>query len=949
MSDQQTLQQLVERLRESERRYRDMVEHLPDIIYVNRNERIVYVNPAGVRLLRGESRSDVLGRSPFEFIHADFHELVRQRITLARQKPMVSPVTENCLVALDGTHIPVEVTAISYRNSEGMDILVIARDITLRKQAETQKQKLLAQEQAARQAADEASRYYRALFESAPGSYLVLTPGDYEIVAASEAYLRATMATREQLVGKRLFDVFPDDPARPDPEAAARLLASLQRVTRERRADVLGVEFYPIQRPESLGGGFEDRYWSIVHSPVPGPDGEVAFIIHRAEDVTEYLQSLPDHESTRQALASHTEMMEADIVLRSRELDDARRKLEESQALLRMASGLAQFGAWRVELPDLRMTWSEEVYQIHELPADVAIEFERSLEYYVPEHQEAARSAFMACAEQGITFDLELQIVTAKGRRAWVRNIGQAVRDAGGRIVRVQGALQDISARKEAEDKERALQDKLTGMLERIGEGFMAVDRDWRVTYVNAEAVRLTGRDRESLLGKSTWELFPEAVGSQYEEQIIRAVREKVGVDFVEYFPPLDAWFEVRAYPSEEGLATYFRDVTHERRLEEHIRQAQRLEAVGQLTGGVAHDFNNLLTVILGNAELLGEKLGTDTPLGSLAVLISMAAQRGAKLTNALLAFARRQPLDPVAVDVNELLQGLHDMLRRALGEDIEIEFKMAEGLHPAMIDPAQFESAILNLCLNARDAMPGGGRLTIETGLRELDETYVDSRFGLAPGKYILVAVSDTGCGIPPEHLPRLFEPFFTTKEMGKGTGLGLPMVYGFVKQSGGQVNVYSEVGEGTSIKLYLPPAETAVSAPRDETPSVEPPRGSEKVLLVEDDDMVRMYAEDLLSGLGYDVATAANGPAALEIIEQGADVDLLFTDIVMPGGMNGRELADQARALRPGLRVLYTSGYTENAVVHHGRLDAGVNLVSKPYRRAELAARVRAALDQE
>lgn len=949
MSEQQTLQQLVERLRASERRYRDMVEHLPDIIYVNRNERIVYVNPAGVRLLRGNSRSDVLGRSPFEFIHPDFHEAVRQRIALARQTPIVSPVTENRLVALDGTHIPVEVTAISYRNGESMDILVIARDITLRKQAEAQKQSLLDREQAARRAADEASRYYRALFESAPGSYLVLTPGDYEIVAASEAYLRATMTTREQLTGKRLFDVFPDDPERPDPEAAARLLASLERVTREKRADVLGVEFYPIKRPESLGGGFEDRYWSIVHSPVPGPDGEVAFIIHRAEDVTEYLQSLPDHESTRQAFASHTEMMEADIVLRSRELDDARRKLEQSQVLLRMASELAQLGAWTVELPDFDMTWSEGIYRIHEVPSGTPIDLEAAMSFYVPEHREAIRSAFQTCVEEGLPFDLELQIVNARGGRIWVRNIGQAVRDSSGQVIRVQGALQDISVRREAEAKERELQDRLTGMLEHIGEGFMAVDRDWRVTYVNAEAVRMTGRDRESLIGQVTWDLFPEAVGSQYEEQIIRAVREKVGVDFVEYFPPLDAWFEVRAYPSEEGLATYFRDVTRERRLEEHIRQAQRLEAVGQLTGGVAHDFNNLLTVILGNAELLGEKLGTDTPLGSLAVLISMAAQRGARLTNALLAFARRQPLEPVAVDVNELLRGLHDMLSRALGEDIEIEFRMTEGLRAAMLDPAQFESAILNLCLNARDAMPGGGRLTIETGLRALDAEYVDTRFGLAPGEYILVAVSDTGCGIPAEHLPRLFEPFFTTKEMGKGTGLGLPMVYGFVKQSGGQVNVYSEVGEGTTIKLYLPPAEAEARAPHAEPPSEEPPRGTEKILLVEDDDMVRMYAEDLLSGLGYEVTVAASGPAALEILEQGADVDLLFTDIVMPGGMNGRELAQRARGLRPTLRVLYTSGYTENAVVHHGRLDPGVNLVSKPYRRAELAARVRAVLDRD
>jgi nitrogen-specific signal transduction histidine kinase/CheY-like chemotaxis protein len=404
----------------------------------------------------------------------------------------------------------------------------------------------------------------------------------------------------------------------------------------------------------------------------------------------------------------------------------------------------------------------------------------------------------------------------------------------------------------------------------------------------------------------------------------------------------------VRAYPSEDGLAIYFRDVTRERILEERIQQSQRLESVGQLTGGVAHDFNNLLTVILGNAELLHEELLSEPRLKPLAEMISSAAQRGADLTQSLLAFARRQALEPSAVDVNQLVAGMHGLLQRTLGENVEIQFKPAADLEPTLVDPAQLESALLNLCLNARDAMPEGGRLTIETGMRELDSSYTDTGFDLVPGEFIMIAVSDTGCGILPNHKSRIFEPFFTTKEKGKGTGLGLSMVYGFIKQSGGQLNVYSEPGEGTTLRMYLPRAGvTADFLPAPEV-SDAMANGNETILLVEDDDLVRRYAHDQLAGLGYVVIEAANGPEALEIARQRSDIDLLFTDIVMPGGMNGRQLAEAACQLHPGLKVLYTSGYTENAIVHHGRLDPGAQLLSKPYRRGELAARVRNVLDQ-
>ncbi len=384
-------------------------------------------------------------------------------------------------------------------------------------------------------------------------------------------------------------------------------------------------------------------------------------------------------------------------------------------------------------------------------------------------------------------------------------------------------------------------------------------------------------------------------------------------------------------------------------KLNARLQQSQRLEAVGQLTGGVAHDFNNLLTVVMGNAELLVEQSENLPQQRMLAEMIVNAAERGAALTQQLLAFARKQALSPKALDVNQLIAGMDSMLRRTLGEHIEIELIRAAGLWPAMVDQGQLENALLNLCLNARDAMQSGGRLTIETANTVLDLSYTDSRPDVKPGQYVMLAVSDTGRGIAPEHLEQVFQPFFTTKEKGKGTGLGLAMVYGFVKQSAGHVNIYSEQGHGTVVKLYLPRAVGASAPAPEPVDRLMPTGGKETILVVEDDEMVRRYACQQLRSMGYRVIEVDNGAGALALIEQHPDIDLLFTDVVMPGGMNGRALADAARQLRPTLRVLYTSGYTENAIVHHGRLDPGVQLLAKPYRLVDLSRAIRAALSQE
>jgi signal transduction histidine kinase len=392
-------------------------------------------------------------------------------------------------------------------------------------------------------------------------------------------------------------------------------------------------------------------------------------------------------------------------------------------------------------------------------------------------------------------------------------------------------------------------------------------------------------------------------------------------------------------------------EIAEREKAEEALRQAQKMEAIGQLTGGVAHDFNNILQVILGNLGTVETRLQSgaiDAGVLNRSVKTAIrAADRAATLTAQLLAFSRRQPLSPQTIDANRLVTGMSEMLHRSLGETIEIETVLGARLWQTMADPNQLESAILNLAVNARDAMPSGGKLTIETANIRLDEAYADMEEDVTAGQYVMIAVSDTGAGMPPEVVRKAFDPFFTTKEIGKGTGLGLSQVYGFIKQSGGHAKIYSEPGEGTTIKLYLP---RLISAAAEEGgPAIEPPPpGTELVLVVEDEPDVRSFVVDMLHDLGYRVLDAANAHAALQILDRRNDISLLFTDVGLPGGVNGRQLAEQAKRRHPEIKILYTTGYARNAIVHQGRLDPGVELINKPFTYAALAARLREVLEK-
>ena len=498
-------------------------------------------------------------------------------------------------------------------------------------------------------------------------------------------------------------------------------------------------------------------------------------------------------------------------------------------------------------------------------------------------------------------------------------------------------------------------------------DAIISVDKDQRIHLFNKGAEEIFGYAAQEMLGKPLDILLPERfrdahrghvgefAGAPEASRLMSARgklmgRRKDGTEF-----PAEASISKVTSGGETVFTVILHDVTLREQRETQLRHAQGLQAVGQLTGGVAHDFNNLLAVIMGNLELAQDEL-EDAPQSSesgareLVARAIAASERGAALTARLLAFSRRQALEPKVVDLNRLVAGTTELLRRTLGETIEVETVTAGGLWRCKVDPAQVESVLLNLAVNARDAMPGGGKLTIETANARLDDDYAAAHAEVTPGQYVMLAVTDNGTGMPAEIAERAFEPFFTTKDAGHGTGLGLSMIYGFVKQSEGHVKIYSEVGHGTTVRVYLPRSRAQESVVPDEPPVQEEDPGSlETLLVVEDDADVRELAVNMLQSLGYVAVEAIDAESALAALDRRPEIVLLFTDVVLPGGTNGAELARQARKRRPDLKVLYTSGYTDNAIIHKGVLDEDAEIINKPFRKAALGRKIRGILDRD
>ncbi len=463
---------------------------------------------------------------------------------------------------------------------------------------------------------------------------------------------------------------------------------------------------------------------------------------------------------------------------------------------------------------------------------------------------------------------------------------------------------------------------------------FLSIWTLWRPDYGPEALVKLVTAIVSVFTAIALWVLLPRALAVPSQAQL-RLVNEELLARVVE---------------RDLALAALERETAERLQAETLLRQSQKMEAVGQLTGGIAHDFNNMLAIVSGSLELLERRMGEADPRARRYLnAASDAARRAADLTQRLLAFSRRQALQPQVIAANTLVSGMSELLRSSLGATVQLETVLAGGLWRICVDPAQLENALLNLSVNARDAMPEGGRLTIETQNAHLDDNYVADTIGLPPGQYVMIAVSDTGGGMAPEVIDQAFEPFFTTKDVGKGTGLGLSQVYGFVKQSGGHIKIYSEPGNGTTVKLYLPRHRGEEAAPAPMRDEQDIPQGdlSEVILVVEDEAAVRQFSVDALTDLGYRVLEADGAENALRLLATYPEICLLFTDVVMPG-INGAQLAQQARQARPALKVLFTTGYTRNAIVHNGVLEPSVELIGKPFNIKELARKVRQILDR-
>jgi PAS domain S-box-containing protein len=526
--------------------------------------------------------------------------------------------------------------------------------------------------------------------------------------------------------------------------------------------------------------------------------------------------------------------------------------------------------------------------------------------------------------------------------------------------------MSDITEHKQAEEALRRSEEKYRTILENIEEGYLEVDLEGNFTFVNDAECRNLGYTREELIGMNNRQYTDETTARKLYQTFNGVYRkgEPVKVLDVEVIRKdgIKAVNEVSVslIRDSEGKPIGFRgiarDITERKRaeekmttLQEQLRQSQKMEAIGQLAGGVAHDFNNLLTVIHGYSELILKSLDENSRLRQDVREIMNASDRASSLTSQLLAFSRKQVLQPKVLDLNVHVSNMDKMLHRMIGENIELVSLLTKDLGRIKADPGQIEQVVLNLAVNARDAMLNGGKLTIETANVELDENYARSHIGVTPGRHVMLSVSDTGVGMTPEVRERVFEPFFTTKEKGKGTGLGLSTVYGIVKQSGGNVWVYSEPGHGTTFKIYLPRIEEDTESLKPSAVSIKSLQGSETILLVEDEEMVRKLACTILQKNGYEVLEAPNGEEALRIVQgqNSNPIHLLVTDVVMPG-MSGRQLADRLERLRPDMKVLYISGYTDNAIVHHGVLEPGMNYIQKPFTVEGLARKVREVLDK-
>lgn len=894
--------------RATQEQYRAMLMCIGDGVIVTDDKGVVALMNSVAEELTGWTQAEALGNS-VETVFDICNEHTGQKVDNPIRKVIehgrtVGLANHTVLISRSGVHCPIMDSSAPVREAGGdlIGVVLVFRD----QSAERTAQRLLQAER------DNVT----AILRASPVGLVVFDAAEHVVAASPEA---ERLFGRKVSAGERLRgSVFLGCS-----DAAACASCSLGKAIREALVDNKAVQNQEHVLVRDVEGGAERLFLSFGVAPV--------LLGGRCHAVV----ALQDVSARRQA-----EMA-----------------LQRSHDLLNEVGEAARIGGWELDPRSMAGAWTDTMYDIFEVPRGEKPALEDALLFYHPDDRATISEAVNNAIKKGTQYDLEVRFTTAKGRSLWVRSLCRPfVED--GQAVRLIGILQDVTAPKRASLELKERTEEIERYFSTALDLFCIADGDGRLKRANPEWSNLLGYPLDELEGRLLFEfIHPDDVASTRQAWLDLG-RQRPMLNFVNRCRRRDGawhWLEWRAFPSGSDVFAAARNVTdrvmaeqRSEKLAHQLQHAMKMEAVGRLAGGVAHDFNNYLTGIGGYADLIIGGLAPDDPIVADLNEIKKATKNATTLTRQLLAFSRKQLFEPRVVSLNDLVASVQKMIERLIGEDIELKAALSDTAAAVKIDPGQFEQILVNLAVNARDAMPDGGRLTIETATVNLDDDYHAAHPYTKPGRHVLLAVSDTGLGMSKEVMSHLFEPFYTTKQKGKGTGLGLATIYGIVKQSDGSIEVYSEPGKGTTFKIYLPAtAETPEQLEMKKPASSAMPRGDETILLVEDEGMVRELATRVLTHLSYTVLAASNGADALEMAQKhNGVIDLLITDVVMPG-MNGRQLSERLLQVRPNTKVLFTSGYTENAIAHHGILEKEINFIGKPYSSRDLAQKIRQLLD--
>ncbi len=913
-----------EALRESEQRFRNLIENSPMPLLIHSQGKAVFVNPAMVKLMGGKSEEELLGSRVINWVHPDYREIVRKRIRQVYKEGKTADTLEEKLIRRDGRviHVEAKATPITYQGKPASQ--TVFTDITQRKRTE--------------EALRESEQRYRLLFDLLPYGGEVLDTKGY-IINCSPSTARMLGYELDELIGKHITQFL-------HPDSRKVFKDKFHLLVKGNRAEA---EVYMIRKDGSKLAVLR------AAQPIINDRGKVTGILALSVDISDRKQA----ETIRQIMYNIS-----NAVNTTRSTTDLYQVIEKELSKIlntkNLFIGLYDHATDTITFPFMK----DEKDRFEKVPAgktisSLVIKENKSLLITEKQIMQLAREGKIKIVGtiskcwMGVPLRVDGEVMGVMVVQDYENETALSTSDL--ELLEFVSNQVAISIKKKQTDDEIR---KLSLAIEQSPASVVITNLEGTIEYVNQKFTEVTGYSKEEAIGKKPSILksgeTPEedyrelwrtiAAGKEWRGEFCN--RRKDGSLFWEFA-------SIRPIKNASGEITHYlgvkEDITERKKLQQQLIQSQKMEAIGKLAGGVAHDFNNLLTVINGYADLLLYKLSSDDPPYKAIRQIKLAGERAASLTEQLLAFSRRQLIQPKILNLNNVVSHTEKMLRRLIGEDIDLVTKLDPELGNIKADPSQIDQVIMNLAVNARDAMPQGGKLTIETANVNLDDVYVKAHEQVLPGEYVMLAISDSGKGMDEETRSRIFEPFFTTKGPGEGTGLGLSTVYGIIKQNRGYIWVYSEPGKGTTFKIYLPRVSEESREPKTITDAGETLRGHETILLVEDDENVRELSSRILKENGYLVLEADRGSSAINISNQYEDtIHLLLTDVIMPE-MSGRELAEHLTHLRPEMKIIYVSGYTDNAIVHHGVLDKNTHFIQKPFAPKTLLEKIRNVLDEQ